>query len=149
MNEPSDRRHWLFSQLSEKQQSLFLAIEAKQPHPIQVGLRPSAGPNDPNPTAPACEVREGGGAILVTSFEDVSIAGVAHELLHLKRYIIERQPQIVPKAGGDDHWTITSSIENTIEHTYIIPLEAAYGAKEEGYWEKTFLSNWELLDPER
>src|SRR5262249_28978007 len=59
-----------------------------------------------------------------------------HELLHLRRVVVERIPQLMileNGAGVED----THDDENTIEHTVIVPRENDYRLGSKAFWNKT------------
>ena len=76
---------------------------------------------DLNPNILACEINEKSMAILYRNIEDFKPEGVAHELLHLKRYANEQIPTFYPKKI--ENIRIVAEIDNILEHLIIIPQE--------------------------
>jgi hypothetical protein len=72
--------------------------------------------------------------------------GVAHEVLHIKRFRVEGVPQIV----DDDNFADWSpdlargvlSLDNSLEHMVIVPLELAMRAQRRERWEQSMVRVW-------
>jgi hypothetical protein len=96
------------------------------------------------PGAAACCVFEDHARILLREAAPISPQDILHELLHIRRYWIERTPQLEPIAELDDpdHWDVTARIENLVEHLVIVPQEASYGFAPRAVWDKGALSEW-------
>ena len=76
------------------------------------------------PNSAACYVREDEACILLRHGAPISPQDILHELLHIRRYWIERAPQLEPTAelaDIDDNWDVTARIENLLEHLVIVP----------------------------
>lgn len=130
--------------LPVKAQSLVDTIEQFAGFPIQVIVDPSTAPKatDPNPERPMLRVTERSAAIFLPT-PRFSAHGLTHELLHLQRYYLEEIPQVEPvDQSAADQWTVTSSIENTLEHQVIVPREADYGFDFRPYWVQTEKTLW-------
>lgn len=98
----------------------------------------------PNPDRMATRVNERGAVILTRSEGIFPPQGVLHELLHIQRYWVEAIPQVMPiDVGNRDRWSVTSSIENVLEHQIIVPREAEFGFEPFQYWNKTERKLWE------
>lgn len=117
-------------------QELVQRIEAHTGIPIDV-QRTERPPNLtlPNPYSPGAEVYADRAVILHYGEDHLDAHALVHELLHIERYWVEGVPQIVPIGNAtDDHWSITSSIENAIEHLAIVPRESDYGYDPYPHW---------------
>lgn len=126
-------------------QALVDNIEAGAGQEVRVEMNPHpVSPTDPNPDAMATSVTEYEATIYIRSPETFVAHGAAHELLHIERYWLKQVPQIlpIPAAADADRITITSDIENCLEHLVIVPAEAQYGFEPFDYWNKTFATNW-------
>lgn len=63
----------------------------------------------------------------------------AHELIHLRRNILERVPKIFPYPGIDRLLTWTcEQHENQLEHLVIVPEELSYYPEHENLWAETY-----------
>jgi hypothetical protein len=125
--------------------ALLDKIEAAAGQEIRVEANPHpVSPTDPSPEAMAASVGEDAATIYIRSPELFVVQGALHELLHIERYWVKRVPQILPTADAfdADRISITSDIENCLEHLVIVPEEAKYGFEPFGYWNKTFAANW-------
>ncbi|OAJ52612.1 hypothetical protein A6V37_09215 [Paraburkholderia ginsengiterrae] len=74
----------------------------------------------------------------------VDTSSVFHELLHLKRYFVDGMPKLVycddehEFEDDDDARTpqLFASLDNQIEHLFIVPIELARYSCARGYWEE-------------
>jgi hypothetical protein len=100
--------------------------------------------DDAYPDAMAASVTEHAATVFFRSPEAFSVDGAVHELLHIERYWLERVPQILPVAAAfdADRVSITSSIENCLEHMVIVPQEANYDVERLAYWNKALAGIW-------
>jgi hypothetical protein len=105
-------------------------------------MRHPPSPNDPNPDAPGCEVSGSFARLVYRDPDTLSENGITHELLHIRRYWVDGVPQVHPVQGDDDKWSVTSAIENAIEHLVVVPEEAKYCAIDPDYWNRTSATNW-------
>ena len=97
------------------------------------------------PNSAACYVLEDEARILLREGAPISPQDILHELLHIRRYWIERTPQLEPVAelaDVDHNWDVTARIENLVEHLVIVPQEANYGFAPRAVWDKGALSEW-------
>jgi hypothetical protein len=92
---------------------------------------------DPNPNAPVGEFSSTYGKIYVKDSANTDEEGILHMLLFMKRYWIDKVPQIVPAQNPDNNFKITSSIERNLERLIIIPQEKEYGFDSFPYWNET------------
>ncbi len=132
------------SQLSKPVLTLVDQIEQYTGKEILVKINPNPlSPNDPNPTAPAASVSGDGAVIYLRNLDEISEQGFLHELLHIKRYLMDRIPQIVPADGSKENYKITGFIDNALEHLVIVHQEVNYGFEPYEYWNATAKANWE------
>jgi hypothetical protein len=136
-------------------QDLVDRIEGFAKREIEVVVDPLAevSSTDPNPTRPAMTVTENWARITLPtpSFEP---NGILHEVLHIERHWVDGIPQVEPAHpdAPKNNWTVTSSIENSLEHLIIVPREEQYGFNPYPYWARTERALWEkypwpTLDP--
>lgn len=136
--------HFFRSQLPASVAALVDQIEsyASRELLVAVDARP-VSPTDPNPDRLAAEVTERTATIYIRSRESFPPHGVLHELLHIERFWVQGIPQVLPVQDPDgDRLTITSSIENALEHLIIVPRESEYGFEPYGYWNETERRLW-------
>jgi hypothetical protein len=125
-------------------QELVTKIESFASMAIEVAVdtRPVSD-TDPNPDRLAAEVTERNATILLRAPESFPSEAVTHALLHIERYWNGRIPQIVPVADQTgSRFTITSAIENTLEHLVIVPRQERFGVDPYPYWARTSRENW-------
>ena len=94
------------------------------------------------PNAAACRIREDGANVLLREGAPISAQDMLHELLHIRRYWIDRVPQIEPIIDDDDYWDTTSRIEETLEHLIIVPREGDFGFSPRPVWNSAARSEW-------
>lgn len=115
---------------------------------LEIGVKVDPNPvstTDPNPDRLAADITQHHATILLRSEDDFPPHSVLHELLHVHRWWIERVPQVMPIKGSqdsDDRWSVTSQIENALEHLVIVPREADYGFDPFQYWNDTAKTIW-------
>ncbi|WJR67226.1 hypothetical protein QTA58_00180 [Neorhizobium sp. CSC1952] len=73
---------------------------------------------------------------------DISSQEVLHELLHAKRYLIDKVPKLVPKVDNPNDSDMMAVLENEIEHVAIVPMEADYGYDPYPYWNELCRTRW-------
>jgi hypothetical protein len=118
-------------------------IESFARHEISVAVdtRP-VSPRSPNPDRLAARVTEREATILLRSSDVFPPHDVLHELLHIERLWLEGIPQVLP-LHDPELGTVTSAIENALEHLVIVPREADYGFDPYPYWNETSRRNWQ------
>jgi hypothetical protein len=118
-------------------------IEAFARHEIAVAVdtRP-VSPTSPNPDRLAADVTERAATIYLRSRDVCPAHDVLHEVLHIERLWLEGIPQVMP-AHDPELKTVTSAIENALEHLVIVPREAAFGFDPYPYWNETSQRNWQ------
>lgn len=136
--------HEYLSRLPDPVRDLVVRIEAFAETEIQVKVDPRPiEPTDPNPDRLACEVTERTATIWLRAADAFPPSSVSHELLHIERYWNERIPQILPTPDlTGSNITITSAIENGLEHLIIVPREEVFGLDPYPYWAETARKNW-------
>ena len=82
----------------------------------------------------ACRVDHNSAVLLLPPTGETTAQAVLHELLHIHRYWNEQIPKIMPVSESDSRWSIANAIDNSLEHTIIVPREAEYGFEPYGYW---------------
>jgi len=112
---------------------------------VEIQVKPNPYPvnvNDPNPNILACKITEFEIIIYYRNLDNFEAKQVAHELLHLRRYSIEKIPQILPKNA--DNIEKTSQIECALEHLVIIPIEKGLVENYDvnSYWNWVEALNW-------
>lgn len=138
-----DLRSNVRSALPSDVASLMDRIESFAEMPIRVEMNPNPiSETDPNPMAPATAVNHDKATIYLRSETEIEPEGVLHELLHIHRYWVEGVPQIMPIGNDANQWSVTSSIENALEHLIIVPKESEYGFDPFPYWNETARINW-------
>lgn len=123
--------HYL-RQLPDDLQALVQGMEQQSGIAIQVEVNPARG------GTMACDVDEHGATILVAREEFFQPASVMHELLHVRRFLVDGVPQIV--ANDDDQdlppelYAALTNLDNSLEHLIIVPEEIARIPARRQYW---------------
>ncbi|MGF6369736.1 hypothetical protein OKW40_002486 [Paraburkholderia sp. RAU6.4a] len=99
---------------------------------IQVEVDPARG------ATVACHVDERGATLLVSRQEFFQPAPVMHELLHMRRFLVDGVPQIVVNEDYND-WTPElerglTNLDNGLEHLVIVPEEILRFPVRRQYW---------------
>ncbi|WP_233850934.1 hypothetical protein [Paraburkholderia sp. HD33-4] len=123
--------HYLH-QLPDDVQTLVQRTEQQSGLVIQVEVDPARG------AAVACHVDERGATLLVSREEFFQPASVMHELLHMRRFLVDGVPQIVVNEDYND-WTpelerALTVLDNSLEHLIIVPEEIARFPARRQYW---------------
>lgn len=87
------------------------------------GSRAGRDPGHPDPLA--CNIEAGGAEILIPEENHFPESAVLHELLHVRRFLIDCVPKVVI---CDEYWTpelemVFVQLDNNIEHLVIVPEE--------------------------
>ncbi len=90
------------------------------------------------PETLACEIDENGAQLLIPSRKNFPDPSVVHELLHIRRFLIDRVPKIVICDDYDD-WspeqeTGLTKLDNQLEHLIIVPEELEKRPTRKDYW---------------
>lgn len=150
------------NRLPDDVRALVATIEEYCGVEISVTVDPSRScriPNEPDPLA--CEVAKDGAQILIPTAEVFPNASVLHELLHIRRFLLDGVPRIVICDDYDD-WTpqrqtALIGLDNSLEHLLIVPEELQFRPKRKEYWGRVIhralnrlaLENLPLIDRER
>ncbi|CAJ6406902.1 Uncharacterised protein [Burkholderia pseudomallei] len=123
--------HYL-RQLPDDLQALVQGMEQQSGIVIQVEVDPARG------GTMACDVDEHGATLLVAREEFFQPASVMHELLHVRRFLVNGVPQIVVNDDYND-WTpelerALTVLDNSLEHLIIVPEEIARFPARREYW---------------
>jgi hypothetical protein len=119
-------------------------IESYTHRTIEVARNPyPRSLTDPNPDSLGAMVDEHSAVIYFYQEADFKPHPACHELLHIRRYRIEKVPQILAIQPDADRMSVTSHIENTLEHLVIVPREQDYGFEPYSHWNHTADKNWE------
>ena len=123
----------------EKHAGFEISVE-KNPQPP-----PSGWMFDPDALGTACTDERA--AIYYRNLpSEFTTERAVHELLHLRRYLVESIPRIVPvvrRGGAEDVFVL---LENALEHIRIVPLESKYGVDTSPYWDSNHQSLWKRPD---
>ena len=87
----------------------------------------------------ACEMNQHGARILTPSAGHFPDDSVVHELLHIRRVLLDGIPRIVV-CKDYDNWTpgletALTGLDNSLEHLVIVPEELKCRPKRSSYWE--------------
>ena len=131
--------------LNTETQDLVREIEAFAASEIELRAAPPPSSEAASAArAVALIASETGAILLYRGEEEFQTPAVLHELLHLRRYWIDRVPQLVPLADPQgDKTKIANQIENALEHLIITPQEARYGFDPYVGLNETARHNWQ------
>lgn len=123
--------HYL-RQLPGDLQALVHGTEQQSGIVIQVEVDPARG------GTMACHVDEHGTTLLVAREEFFQSASVMHELLHVRRFLVDDVPQLVVNDDYND-WTpelerALTNLDNGLEHLVIVPREILRFPARREYW---------------
>jgi hypothetical protein len=123
--------------IDSNNRTLIQAIEKHIGSPISVHIDSSRGDHL------ACEINKSSAKILIPHKNYFPNDSVYHELLHLRRLSIEKVPRILV-CDDYDRWTpeLESglvSLDNDIEHFFIVPDELRKYPDRYSYWENKVL----------
>jgi hypothetical protein len=123
--------HYL-RQLPDDLQALVQGMEQQSGIVIQVEVDPARG------GTMACHVDEHGATLQVAREEFFQPAPVMHELLHVRRFLVDGVPQLVVNDDYND-WTpelerALTNLDNGLEHLVIVPEEILRFPVRRQYW---------------
>ncbi|WP_108645474.1 hypothetical protein [Polynucleobacter rarus] len=131
-----------FNRLGKITKNLCLEIEEKIQISINVSLKDAEGTK----TNLSCNIHENGADIQTFSPEHFPDDSVFHELLHIKRILVEKIPKLVFSQLVDesDHKieTAFTKQDNAFEHLIIIPQEISTFPERLHYWEGIMEREW-------
>jgi len=93
----------------------------------------------------ACKVNDTGARLLTPSADYFPEGGVFHELLHVKRFLVDGVPQL---GDNSEHWNPDledglHKLDLALEHFFIVPQELARYPDRAAHWEKILEHSWE------
>jgi len=129
---------------------LVLETEQSIGFPIEVVVVPQRAGGLPGQTDPmACEVEKDSARMLVASNDQFRPSSVLHELLHIRRFLVDGVPKLV---DDSDYMPWTPAIrtactlhDNSFEHLVIVPLELRAFPESRDHWEAVMARGWEGL----
>jgi hypothetical protein len=101
------------------------------------------------PDTMACEVELNRATILIPTVEYFPDGAVLHELLHIRRHLVDGVPMLVdcvdyltcdPEIG-----TKLAKHDNDLEHLVIVPMELDQRPERREHWERAMRRNWDEL----
>jgi hypothetical protein len=101
-------------------------------------------PNTVNIDSEMSEISHDRATVKLRNPDSVNLTGITHELIHIHRYWVEQIPQVMPRDNNDYKWSVTSEMENDLEHQIVIPRERDYGFDSSAYWNDTHRKVWGL-----
>jgi len=72
--------------------------------------------------------------IIYRNSQEIPNHMILHELLHLRRVVVQGIPQLVTLKNGADYPEDGHCLENAIEHTVIVPVQLKCGIESKKYW---------------
>lgn len=85
-----------------------------------------------------CEVDQNGARIIIPAADRFPDSSVFHELLHIRRFLVEKVPRLTFCENYDpwspDLESALTSLDNGIEHLIIVPQELARKPDRKSYW---------------
>ena len=116
---------------------------------IEVTVDPAQAkgrPDEPDPLA--CQMSASSARILVPAEGYFPPGSVLHELLHLRRVLVEGVPRlVVAETLSDELWSprLVDSLvaqDNALEHLVIVPREVEVLPERRAYWEAKMVRIW-------
>ena len=132
-----------FNRLDGVVRSLVEEIEARIGFEITVKLDSASQlPKSSEPRGLRCEVDQYKAEIASASVDYFPDSSVFHELLHIRRFLVDGIPKLTV-CEDYEPWTprLESAIlhlDNSLEHLVIIPIELRQFPDRRAYWEKRF-----------
>lgn len=136
-----------FDRLPPELQQLVLETEGAVGFPVEVvvdAAQAGEGAGEPDPLA--CEVGKGFARLLAPSVEQLRPGAVFHELLHIRRFLVEGAPMLVDCADYEP-WTpaIATALtkhDNAFEHLIIVRRELNEFPERREHWEAVMNRCW-------
>lgn len=125
--------------LNEDTRLFVQSIEESSGIEITVRIDPSRRASKSNSSGTlACEVDAHTALLLIPSRDCFPDSSVVHELLHIKRFLVDRVPRIVICNNYDD-WSPEreaglAKLDNALEHLVIVPKELDKRPSRQVYW---------------
>lgn len=135
---------WLAAMVDEAEAAMAL--------PIEVTVDPAqakGSPDEPDPLA--CQMSASFARVLVPTEGYFPAGSVLHELLHLRRFLVEGIPRlVVADALPDELWSprLVDSLvahDNALEHLVMVPREVEVLPERRAYWEAKMVRIWSDL----
>ncbi len=119
--------------------TLIDEIESILGKPIEIRTRDAAdNPLNVHEDLPICDCHMIDGfmsvAIAIPENKEIPMHTMFHELLHAHRYVYLAVPRLTPIIDDAAGFRLATSIENDIEHLFIIPQETDFSAESFDYW---------------
>lgn len=121
-----------FSHLAPHNAALVVEIEHHRGFEIQIEVRPDK-------ERMSCDCDVDFAKICTPSSSYFPDCSVFHELLHLRRFLVESEPKLV--AGFGTSHSLDGAfvdLDNMFEHLHIVPLELERYPERVAYWERLF-----------
>lgn len=126
-------------------------IEVEQSSGLPVDILPDArlnvcGPK--NEGAYRIEVESGSILLRVPTNGYVSNGGLRHEMLHVKRFYVDKEPRLSLAEYVDwdpTNQRLITAIDNYLEHLIIVPIELTLHPERRAHWEQEIEKSW-ILD---
>ncbi|MQR00975.1 hypothetical protein [Glaciimonas soli] len=105
------------------------------------------------PDTMACEFSPHGAKLLIPTSDYFPDGSVLHELLHVRRFLVEGIPCLVDCLTYQ-HWRLYFAaglirLDNSIEHLIIVPEELRIRPNRREYWERVMMRLWDELALDR
>lgn len=135
---------WLAAMVDEAEAAMALEIE------VTVDPAQAKGcPGEPDPLA--CQMSASFARVLVPTEGYFPAGSVLHELLHLRRVLVEGVPRlVVADTLPDELWSLRLvdtlvAQDNALEHLVIVPREVEVLPERRAYWEAKMVRIWSDL----
>lgn len=138
------------TRLPEWLQSMVGETEARVGFAVDVAVDPQRARHRPGePDALACELNHACARILTPRDDHFPAGSVLHELLHIRRCLVDGVPRVVDcQACGTWSPPLAAALahyDNALEHLVIVPLELSQVPERRGYWEAKLRNVWPAL----
>lgn len=143
-----------FDLLPESLRRLVLETEEAIGFEIEVVVEPERAKGVPGTADPmACKVEKDFARVLVAAADQFRPCSVFHELLHIRRFLVERAPMLVDRADyepwGPEIGTKLAKHDNAFEHLVIVPRELQVCPERREHWEAVMARVWEDIEAGR
>jgi len=140
--------------LPDSLRRLVLDTEEAIGFEIEVVVDPGRAKGVPGAADPmACEVEKDFARVLVAAAEQFRPCSVFHELLHIRRFLVEGAPMLVDCADYEP-WTpqigtALANQDNAFEHLVIVPRELQACPERREHWDAVMARVWEDIEAGR
>lgn len=95
----------------------------------------------------ACDIDEDGATILVPSTDYFPDSAVVHEVLHIRRILVDGVPRLSDNTGYS-HWnpqigSALTDLDNALEHLVIVPEQLERCPESRQHWEQVMARVWQ------